>query len=325
MRTTKYRKKIVGTALAAGLIVSCLTGCGSQEVKSRETAKTDDSVSVSAQSEAEFDSGQIIVANKVVDDVIVEETKEAVAEEETGTARTAAASVASDAEKTVDVENTEGTTAEETTEAAESTRTVQNNQSTQSTQNAQTMQNSQSTQSTQNAQTIQNTQDAQSTRQTQQAAQNTQQSQTVKAADAADETIVSTGKTVEAAGASDDTTAQAGETTGIDNIQTGVETAEVTVTVYIPPAATKDPVVVEKPAVTEPAVTEPAVTEPAAPEPVVEEPAAPKPLGVRICWCGHKMEIYTYGLSADEKAAWKAHAAQHLANGENTNYHDKAY
>ncbi|MCM1058096.1 MAG: hypothetical protein NC517_10880 [Firmicutes bacterium] len=322
MKMTKYRKRIIGTALIVGLIVSCLTGCGSQKVKSREAAKANDIVST--QSEADVDSEQIIVTGKVVKDVVVEETKEAVVEDETDTARTAAASAASDTGEAGAGENAESTKAEETAETVEPARTVQ---STQSAQSARTIQ---STQTTQSAQTVRSTQSAQSTQQTGQAAQNTQPSQTVEAADTTDKTAVSTEETIETADASDDTAAQAGETTGMDNIQIGVETAEVTVTVYIPPAATNDPVVTEEPVAQEPVVEEPAapepvVEEPAAPEPVVEEPAAPEPLGVRICWCGHKMEIYTYGLSAEEKAAWKAHAAQHLANGENTNYHDKAY
>lgn len=50
-----------------------------------------------------------------------------------------------------------------------------------------------------------------------------------------------------------------------------------------------------------------------------------KPIGYRVCVCGEKMDIYTYGLSAEEKATWRAHAAEHAANGESSRYTDKAY
>ncbi len=52
---------------------------------------------------------------------------------------------------------------------------------------------------------------------------------------------------------------------------------------------------------------------------------AEKPIGYRVCWCGYVMDIYTYGLSDEEKAVWAAHAGEHLANGEFTNYSDHAY
>ena len=49
-------------------------------------------------------------------------------------------------------------------------------------------------------------------------------------------------------------------------------------------------------------------------------------VGARVCWCGATIEIANKGgLSADEKAAWKAHAAAHLAKGESTSYTDIAY
>lgn len=51
-----------------------------------------------------------------------------------------------------------------------------------------------------------------------------------------------------------------------------------------------------------------------------------KAVGVRVCWCGERIEIANKGgLSAEEKAAWKAHAATHLAKGESTSYTDVAY
>ena len=56
-------------------------------------------------------------------------------------------------------------------------------------------------------------------------------------------------------------------------------------------------------------------------EPVITE----DPAGYRVCWCGHTVAIQTAGgLSADEKAEWKAHAVSHLANGESTSYTDVA-
>lgn len=49
-------------------------------------------------------------------------------------------------------------------------------------------------------------------------------------------------------------------------------------------------------------------------------------VGARVCWCGEKIDIANQGgLSAEEKAAWKAHAAAHMAKGERTNYTDVAY
>lgn len=48
--------------------------------------------------------------------------------------------------------------------------------------------------------------------------------------------------------------------------------------------------------------------------------------GARVCWCGERIDIANKGgLSAEEKAAWKAHAAAHLAKGESTSYTDVAY
>ena len=56
-------------------------------------------------------------------------------------------------------------------------------------------------------------------------------------------------------------------------------------------------------------------------EPVVTE----DPAGYRVCWCGYTVAIQTAGgLSADEKADWRAHATSHLANGESTSYTDVA-
>ena len=49
-------------------------------------------------------------------------------------------------------------------------------------------------------------------------------------------------------------------------------------------------------------------------------------VGARVCWCGERIDIANKGgLSAEEKAAWKAHAAAHLAKGESTSYTDIAY
>lgn len=49
-------------------------------------------------------------------------------------------------------------------------------------------------------------------------------------------------------------------------------------------------------------------------------------VGARVCWCGYRIDIANKGgLSAEEKAAWKAHAAVHLAKGESTSYTDIAY
>lgn len=49
-------------------------------------------------------------------------------------------------------------------------------------------------------------------------------------------------------------------------------------------------------------------------------------VGARVCWCGERIDIANKGgLSAEEKAAWKAHAAAHLAKGESTSYTDVAY
>lgn len=56
-------------------------------------------------------------------------------------------------------------------------------------------------------------------------------------------------------------------------------------------------------------------------EPVVED----QPAGYRVCWCGEKIAIENAGgLSASEKAEWKAHASAHLKNGESTSYTDIA-
>lgn len=50
-----------------------------------------------------------------------------------------------------------------------------------------------------------------------------------------------------------------------------------------------------------------------------------EPAGYRVCWCGEKIAIEgSNGLSASEKADWKAHAASHLAKGESTSYTDVA-
>lgn len=49
-------------------------------------------------------------------------------------------------------------------------------------------------------------------------------------------------------------------------------------------------------------------------------------VGARVCWCGATISIANKGgLSSAEKAAWKAHAAAHLAKGESTSYTDVAY
>lgn len=49
-------------------------------------------------------------------------------------------------------------------------------------------------------------------------------------------------------------------------------------------------------------------------------------VGARVCWCGERIDIANKGgLSTEEKAAWKAHAAAHLAKGESTSYTDIAY
>ncbi len=50
-----------------------------------------------------------------------------------------------------------------------------------------------------------------------------------------------------------------------------------------------------------------------------------EPIGYRVCTCGYVMDIYTYGLSSEEKASWSSHAAEHLANGIAVRYTDKAY
>ena len=60
------------------------------------------------------------------------------------------------------------------------------------------------------------------------------------------------------------------------------------------------------------------------PDPTPVEPEAPKPIAVRVCWCGHTMNIYTYGLSDAEYNAWMAHIDEHLANNESTSYTDIA-
>lgn len=53
---------------------------------------------------------------------------------------------------------------------------------------------------------------------------------------------------------------------------------------------------------------------------------APKGVGARVCQCGYQVDIANKGgLSAEEKADWKAHAAAHLANGESTSYTDVTY
>ncbi|MCM1252322.1 MAG: hypothetical protein NC321_05845 [Clostridium sp.] len=59
-----------------------------------------------------------------------------------------------------------------------------------------------------------------------------------------------------------------------------------------------------------------------APAPATVEEVSSEPIATRVCNCGHTMNIYTYGLSADEKAAWNEHMKEHLAKGEATNYSD---
>ena len=50
-----------------------------------------------------------------------------------------------------------------------------------------------------------------------------------------------------------------------------------------------------------------------------------EPAGYRVCWCGEKIAIENAGgLSASEKADWKAHASAHLKKGESTSYTDIA-
>lgn len=52
----------------------------------------------------------------------------------------------------------------------------------------------------------------------------------------------------------------------------------------------------------------------------------PEVIGARVCWCGYTMNITDpSGLSAADKAVWRAHQAAHVNAGEATNYSEVSY